>query len=160
MVFLLHSRAPKFQGWVSRYVRTVVYENITEIADRLRAKATGRADIRAPALPPGFPTPGGRPIEPENDDDQQKHPDLPEQGVLNPSGGESPVDNDSQEEATVSPEETRAALTIEAAYHCVMARKKSSRVLMPQERTSGPSSAVARHPLDDPGTNDTNYISK
>ena len=125
MILLLHSKAPKFQGWVSRYVRTVVYENIAEVADRLRAKATGRADIRAPALPPpGFPTPGGRPTEPENDDDQQKHPDLPEEDVLNPSNGESPVDNNSQEEATVSPEETRAALTIEAAYHRVMARKK------------------------------------
>ena len=126
MILLLHSKAQKFQGWVSRYVRTVVYGNITEITDRLRAKATGRADIRAPTLPPpGFPTPGGHTIEPENDeDDQQKHPDLPEEDVLNPSDGESPVDNNSQEEATMSPEETRAALTIEAAYHRVVARKK------------------------------------
>ena len=124
MILLLHSEAPKFHGWVSRYVRTVMYENIEEIPGRLRAKAIGRADIRAPAHPPpGFPTPGGHPIEPENDD-QQKHPDLPEEDVLNPRNGESPVDNSSQEEATVSPEETRAALVIEAAYYRAMARKK------------------------------------
>ena len=118
MILLLHSRAPKYQGWVSRYVRTVMYEKIEEIPDRVRAKAMGPADMRAPAdPPPGFPT------EPDNDS-QQKHPDLPEEDVLNPSAGGPPVDNGDQEEASASPEEIRAALMIEAAYHRVMTRKK------------------------------------
>jgi hypothetical protein len=128
MILLLHSKAPKFQGWVSRYVRTVVYENIEEIPDRLRAKASGRVDTRAPAdLPPSHPTPETHPIEPKNDEGQQKHPDLPEEDVLIPSDGEPPVDNGGQEEVSASPEEIRAALTIEAAYHRVMTRKKEVR---------------------------------
>jgi len=125
MVLLLHSKAPKYEGWISRYVRTVTYENIEEIPDRLRAKVAGRADTRVPANPPpGFPTPEGHQIEPENDDGQQKHPDLPEEDVLNPSGGEPPVHDGGQEEVSASPEEIRAALTIEAAYYRVMAQKK------------------------------------
>jgi len=124
MILLLHSRAPKFQGWVSRYVRTVKYDHIEEIPDRVRVKGTARADTRAPTGAPGFPTPEGYPIEPENDDGQQKHPDLPEEDVLNPSDGETPVDNDDQEEASASPEEIQAALKIEAAYRRVITRKK------------------------------------
>ena len=123
MILLLHSKAPKYQGLVSRYVRTVMYENIEEVPDHLRANATGRTAISAPAdPPPGFPTPEGHPIEPENDG-QQKHPDFPED-VLNPSDGDPPVDNGGREEASTSPEEIRAALTIEAAYCRVMTRKR------------------------------------
>ena len=125
MVLLVHTRAPKYQGWVSRYVRTVMYENIEEIPDRLRTKATGRTDARVPAdPPPGVTTAEEHPIEPDNDDGQQKHPDLPEEDVLNSSGGEPPVDDGGQEEVSASPEEIRAALTIEAAYHRVMTQKK------------------------------------
>lgn len=124
MVLLLHTRAPKYRGWVSRYVRIVMYEKIEEIPDRLRTKATGRIDTRVPVEPPpGFQTTEERPIEPENDDGQQKHPDLPEEDVLNSSDGEHPVDG-GQEEVSASPEEIRAALTIEAAYHRVMTQKK------------------------------------
>ena len=120
MILLLHSKAPKYQRWVSRYVRTVMYENIEGIPDRLRAKATDRVDTRAPADPPSSEN---NPIEPENDG-PQKHPDLPEEDVLNPGDGEIPVDNGGQEEASASPEEIKAALTIETAYHRVMTRKK------------------------------------
>ena len=97
MILLLHSEAPKPQGWVSRYVGTVIYEKVEEIPDLLRVKAAGGADTRAPA----DPTPGGPLLEPG-----------------------PPVDNGGQEEAPVSPEEVRAALTIEAAYRRAMARKK------------------------------------
>ena len=97
-----------------------MYDKIEEIPDRVRAKAAGRPDTRAPADPENHPT------GPE-DDGQQKHPDLPEEDVLNPSNGGAPVDNGNQEEAEASPEEIRAALTIEAAYHRVMARKKEVR---------------------------------
>ena len=125
MVLLLHTRAQKYQGWVSRYVRTVMYENVEEIPDRLRTKPTGRTDTRVPTNPPpGFPTTEEPPIEPENDDGQQKHPGLPEEDVLGPSDGEPPVADGGQEEVSASPEEIRAALTIEAAYHRVMAQKK------------------------------------
>jgi len=124
MVLLLYIRAPKYQGWVSRYVRTVMYENVEEIPGLLRAKATGRTDTRVPAdPPPGFPTTEEHPMEPEGDDGQQEHPDLPEEDVLNLADGEPPVDG-GQEEDSASPEETRAALTIEAAYHRVMTQKK------------------------------------
>ena len=119
MVLLLHSKAPKYEAWVSRYVRIVMYENLEEIPDRLRAKAAGRTDIRVSADPPrDFPT------EPENDDDQQKHPGLPEEDVLNPSDGEPPVAEGGQDEVSASPEEIRAVLIIEAAYYRVMAQKK------------------------------------
>ena len=102
-----------------------MHENIAEIPDRLRVKATGRADTRGPADPsPGFPASEVRPIEPENDEGQQKHSVLPEEDVLNPSGGEPPVDHGGQEEAPASPEEIQAALTIAAAYHRVITRKK------------------------------------
>ena len=102
-----------------------MYENLEEIPDRLRAKATGRVDTGTPAdPPPGHPTPEGRPIEPEDDDGRQKHPELPEEDVLSPGDSEPPVDNGGQGEASVSPEERRAALTIEAAYNRVMTRKK------------------------------------
>jgi len=119
MVLLLHSKAPKFQGWVSRYVRTVTYENPEEIPDRLRAKAANCVDPRRPA-----DSPEEHPIEPENEDDQQKHPALPEEDVLSPGDGEPPVDNGGHEETSTSPEEIRAARKIEVAYHRVIARKK------------------------------------
>ena len=126
MILLLHSKAPRYQGLVPRYVRTVMYENVEEIPNRLHANATGRTGIRisrAPAdPPPGFPTPEGHPIEPENNG-QQKHPDLLE-SVLNLGDGEPPVNNSSQEEVSASPEEIRAALTIEATYYRIMTRKK------------------------------------
>jgi hypothetical protein len=102
-----------------------MYENLEEIPGRLRARAAGRAVTRTPANPPpSHSTPEGHPIEPEDDDCPQKHPDLPEEDVLSPGDGEAPVDNGGQGEASVSPEEIRAALTIEAAYCRVMARKK------------------------------------
>ena len=121
MILLLHSKAPKYQRLIPRYVRTVMYENIAEVPDRLRAATAVRAGVRAPV----DLTRGGRPAEPENEDGQQKRPDLPEEDVLNPSEDEAPVDSGGQEEATPSPEEVRAALTIGAAYRRVMARKKA-----------------------------------
>ena len=125
MILLLHSKAPKFQGWVPQYVRTVKYENVDEIPDRLRAKVTRRPVTRAPVKPPpNVPTHEGHPTEPGKDDGQQKHPDPPEEGIFNSSGGEAPVDNGGQEEVSASPKEVRAALKIEAAYYRVMTRKK------------------------------------
>ena len=122
MVLLLYSKAPKYQGWVSRHVRTVMYESVEEIPGHLRAKATGRSDIRTPAdPPPGHPTPEGQPVEPENDDGQQRHP---EEDVLNASEGEVLIDNGGQEEASASSDEIQAALRIEAAYHRAITRKK------------------------------------
>ena len=102
MTLLLHFKAFKNQGWVSQYYRTVKYETIE---DRVRAKATGRADMRAPADPsPGFPTPEGHPIEPENDSDNQwKYSDLPED-VPNSSDGGPPIDNGGRKKASASPE--------------------------------------------------------
>ena len=120
MIFLVHSKAPKYRGWVSKFVRTVMHENVEEIPDRLRAKAASRADVRAPV----DPTPEEPPLELGNDDGQQKQPALPEEDVLNPNAGGPPVGNGGQEETSASPEEVRAALTIEAAYHRVMTRKK------------------------------------
>ena len=125
MIHLLHSKAPRFQGWVSRYVRQVVYENIGEIPDRLRAKAAGRPDARARADPSsGFSNPERRPRGPENDGSQQKQPVLPEEVVLNPKDGEHPVDNNSQHEVSASPEEIQAVLVIETAYHRISTRRK------------------------------------
>lgn len=125
MILLLHSKAPKFKGWVPQHVRTVTYANIEEIPDRVRAKATRRTNTHGQAdPPPSFPAPGGHPTEPRNDDGQQKHPVLPEEDVLNSSGGEPSVDNSGQDEVSASPEEVRAVLTIEAAYHRIMTRKK------------------------------------
>ena len=126
MILLLYSRAPKYQGWVSRFVRTVMHENIQEIPDRLRVKATGSTDTRTPANPPptSLLTSEGRPIEPENDDAQRMHPTLPEEDVLNPSDSEPHVDSGAQEETSASPEEIEAAIVIEAAYHRVITRKK------------------------------------
>jgi len=121
MILLLHSKAPKYRGWISRYVRTVIYENIEEVPDRLRTAATVRADIRLLA----DQTREERPAEPENEDGQQKRTDLLEEDILNPSENEVPADNGGQEEAPPSPEEVRAALTFEAAYRRVMARKKA-----------------------------------
>jgi len=110
---------------VSRYVRTVTHESIKEILDRLRVKAAGHTDTRTPADPaPSFQVSEGHPIEPENDDAQRKHPTLPEEDVLNPSDSEPHVDGGAQEEVTASPEEIRAAIIIEAAYHRVTTRKK------------------------------------
>ncbi|KAF9642479.1 hypothetical protein BDM02DRAFT_2092583 [Thelephora ganbajun] len=102
-----------------------MYENIKEIPDRLREKATDRADARELADPsPGFPTSEGHPVEPGGGEGQRNHNGLPEEGLLNPSDGEPPVDNGSQEEASASPEEVRAVLTIEATYHRVIKRGK------------------------------------
>ncbi|KAF9647525.1 hypothetical protein BDM02DRAFT_3187952 [Thelephora ganbajun] len=125
MILLLYSKAPKPQGWVSRYIRTVMYENIKEIPDRLRQKAADCADARELVNPPpSFPTSEGRQVEPDNDEGQQNHDTLPEEDVLNPSDGEPPVDNGSQGETSTSPEEIQAALTIEAAYYRVIKRRK------------------------------------
>ena len=110
MILLLHSKAPKYQGWVSRYVRTVMYDKLEEIPDRLRAKVASRS--------------GGRPVEPENYDDLQKQLALPEEDVLNQNDGEANIDNGGQDGAPASPEETQAALVIAAAYHRFSKRKK------------------------------------
>ena len=102
-----------------------MHEKLEQIPDRLRVKAAARADIRAPVNPsPGFPTPEGHPAEPENDDGQQKHPALPEENVLNLGDGEPSVDIKGQEEVSASPREIEAALTIEAAYHRIVTRRK------------------------------------
>jgi len=125
MILLLHSKAPEFRGWVPQSVRTVKYENVEEIPDRLRAEITRRPDTRAPANLPSRPTPKGHSAEPGKDDGQQKHPELPEDGILNSSSDEVPVNN-GQEEVSASPKEIQAALRIEAAYHHVMTRKKGA----------------------------------
>ena len=114
MILLLHSKAPKFQGWVPRFVRTVKYENIEEIPDRLFAKTTLRADTRASANPPpSLPIPEEHPIEPEEE-------------ILNSNDGGPPVDNGGREEVPPSPEEARAARKIEAVYYRSMTRKKEA----------------------------------
>ena len=109
MILLLHSKAPKYQGWVSRYARTVTYDNVEEIPDRLRAKAVGRSE--------------GRVAEGENDG-RQKQLGLPEEDVLNPNNSETIISNGDQDETTVSPEEIRAVLVIEVAYHRFSKRKR------------------------------------
>jgi hypothetical protein len=125
IILLLHSRAPKYQGWVSRYVRTVMYGSIEEIPDRLRAKAASYTDPHAPVdSSPNPPPPSGHQAELENDDGQQKLPVLPEEDVLNQSGGEAPVDNGGQEDVPASPEEIQAVLVIGSAYRRVITRKK------------------------------------
>jgi hypothetical protein len=106
MILLLHSKAPKYQGRVSQYVRTVVYDNIEEIPDRLHAKAEGR------------------PIEPGNDDGQQKQLGLPEEDVLKSNNNKVNIDNASPDEAPASPEEIQAVLVIEEAYHRFSKRKQ------------------------------------
>lgn len=126
MILLLHSKAPKFRGWVPQFVRTVKYENVEEIPDRLRAKITPRPDTRASAKLPSRPTPKEHSAEPGKDDGHQKNPELPEDGIPNSSSGEVPVDNGGQEEVSASPKEIRAALKIEAAYHRIMTRKKEA----------------------------------
>jgi len=98
-----------------------MYENIEEVPDRLRAAATARPDIRGLT----DPIREGRPAEPENEDGQQKRPDLPEEDVLNHGENEAPVDGDRQEEASPSPGEDRTARTFEAACRRVLARKKA-----------------------------------
>lgn len=120
MILLLHPKVRKYQGWISRYIRTVTYENIEEVPGRLRAMAIGRADVRAQT----GPIPERGPAEPENKDGQQRRLDLPEEDVLNPSDGEAPVDNVGHEEASPSPEEVQAVLAIETAYHRVLTRRK------------------------------------
>ena len=125
MILLLHSKAPKYQRWVSRHVRPVMYENIEEIPGRLRAKIAGESDVRAEVdLSPSFPISDGPPIEPENDDGQQKQPALPEEDVLSPVGDKHPVGNSSHHEVSVSPEEIKAILVIETAYHRISTRRK------------------------------------
>ena len=120
MILLLHYETPNHQRWVPQHVRTVMYEDIEEIPDCIRAKATGRVGVREPADPPlGSPTTEGHP----DGDGQQKHSDLPED-VLGQSDGEPPVDNGNQKEASASPEEIRAVLTIETAYYRATRRKK------------------------------------
>jgi len=126
MILLLHSKAPKLRVWVPQFVRTVKYENVEEIPDRLRAKITRRPDARAPANPPSRLTPKGHSAEPGKDGGQQKHLELPEDGILDSSSGEIPVDNGGQEEVSASLKEIKAALKIEAAYHRVMTRKKEA----------------------------------
>ena len=103
MILLMHSKAPKYQGWVLRYVRTVTYDNIEEIPDLLRAK---------------------RVMEAENDDVRQKQLGLPEEDVLNSNDSETIIDNDDQDEVTASPEEIRAVLLIESAYYRFSERKR------------------------------------
>lgn len=110
MILLLHSKAPEFQEWVSRYVQTVIYDDIEEIPDCLRATAAGRSE--------------GHPVEPEDDDGQQNQLALPDEDVLNPNGSEASINNGGQDEASASSEEIRAALVIEAAYHRFNKRKK------------------------------------
>ena len=110
MILLLHSKAPQFQGRVLRHIRTVAYNNIEEIPDLLRAKATARTETR--------------PIEHENDDGQHKQLALPEEDVLNQNDGEANIDNGGQGEASASPEEIQAVLLIEAAYHRFSKQKK------------------------------------
>ena len=127
MIQLLHSKAGKSRGLVPPCVRTVKYETIEEIPDRIRAKpGTRRIDTRAREdPPPSLPTPEGPPAESANSDGQQKLSDLPED-IHNPSDGEAPVDNSGQEEVSTSPEEVRAYLKIAAMYHHVMERRKEA----------------------------------
>ena len=102
-----------------------MHEKIEEIPSCLLNKVSARADTRAPVDPSaGFPTSEGRPIEPDHDDGQQKHSALPEEDVLSSVNGEPSVDIGGQEEASASPEEIQAALTIEAAYHRIVTRRK------------------------------------
>ena len=115
MILLLHSKGPKFEGWVSRFVRTVKYENIKEIPDRL-AKTTLCTDTRAPADPP---------LEPGNYDGQEHH-SLPEEDILNSNDDGAPVDSGGQEEAPPSPEELRLVRKVEAVYQRSMIRKKAA----------------------------------
>lgn len=122
MILLLHFKGPKFQV---QYTRSVTYENLEEIPDRLHAKTTDRTDARMPVVPSlGPPTSEGRPIEPEIDYGQQKQAALPEEDVLNSKDGGAPVDNGGQDEVSASPEEIQAALLIADAYHRVITRKK------------------------------------
>ena len=106
MILLLHSKAPEYQGWVPRYVRTVIYDNIEEIPDCLRARAADRSE--------------GRPVEFENDDVRQKQLALPWEYALNPNVTKL----NGRGEASASPGEIRAVLVIEAAYHRFSQRKK------------------------------------
>ena len=121
----MHSRMPKYQGWVSRNVRTVMHRSIEEMLDRLRAKAASCANPHAPAdSSPNPPASGGHQVELENDDGQQKLPILPEEDVLNQSDGEVPIDNGDQEEVPASPEEIQAVPVIGSAYRRVITREK------------------------------------
>jgi len=70
------------------------------------------------------PPPQWHSIELENDDGQQKQPDLPEEDVLNPSDGETPVGNVDREETSASHEGIRAALKIGAVNYRVITRKE------------------------------------
>ena len=112
MILLLHSKAQKFQGRVPRFVRTVKYENIKDIPDRL-TETTLRIDTRASADPP---------LEPGNYDGQE-HPGLSEEDS---NGDGAPVDHGGQEEVPSSPEEIRAVRKIEAVYRRSMIRKKEA----------------------------------
>jgi hypothetical protein len=124
MILLLHSKGPEYQGQVPQHVRPVVYRNIEEIPDRLRASAPGRVDSHAKAdHSPGFPVSEGRPIEPKSQGNQQKKPALPEEDMLSPNDGEPPVDTSSQHDVFASPEKVRAVLVIETAYRRVNTRR-------------------------------------
>ena len=127
LVLLLNSKAPKYQRWVSRYVRRVTYGNIEEIPGLLQAKAAGRADALAETdPPPGFPSSERCPVEPDANDGHEKQPALPEEDVLSPNVGEAPVDNSSQHEVSASREEIQAVHVIETAYHRISARRKEA----------------------------------
>ena len=108
MILLWHSRKP--QGQVPRYVRTVTHSNIGEILDRLRTRAVGHS--------------GARVVGVENDDGWQEQVGLPEEDVLNPKDSEAIIDNNDQDEVTVSPEEVQAAAIIETVYHRFSKRKR------------------------------------
>ena len=127
MIQLLHSKAGKFRGWVPPCVRSVKYETVEEIPDRVRAKpGARRIDTRARAGPlPSHPTPEDPPVESANNGGQEKPSDLPED-ILNPSNSEAPVDNSGQEEVTAPPEKVQAYLKIAAMYCRFMERRKEA----------------------------------
>ena len=118
MIHLLHSEAPMIQGWVSRYVRPVMYEDVEDIPDRIRQKDIGGSED------PGFPDSEECPTEPEGDNSQEEQPALPEEVVLDSKDGRNLVDDNGQDEVSASPEEIQAVLVIEAAYHRVSTRRK------------------------------------
>jgi hypothetical protein len=119
MILLLHSKGPKYQAWISRYVRTVKYDKIEEIPDCIRTMAISLGAIGTSASvnpPPDFQTSEEQKIKSGNEEIQQRHP-------LNPSDDEPPFENGGQEESQLSPEKILAARTIEAAYCRFMTRK-------------------------------------
>ena len=124
MIQLLHSKAGKLGVWVPPCVRTVKYETIEEIPDRVREKpGARRPDARARTdPPPSLPAPEEPPVESMSNDEPSG---LPED-ILNPSGGDAPIDDSNQEEVSTSPKEVQAYLRIAAMYHRVMKRRKEA----------------------------------